>query len=173
MEKICLNIGDTVHYGAHGVCRVCSREVTDLGCGKKAYYLLKPIGDEHIQLYLPGDGDPERLRLRKVLSAQEVFALVEQEKQWQRDWLSDSKERRELSNRTLRSGDTVELIRMLKALHTHAQELPAGKTLPMSELEQMRNAEKQLYNEFCYVLEITREQVLPFILGQIQIQAKA
>lgn len=172
MEKICLNIGDTVHYGAHGVCRICGMEKLDLGAGKKDYYLLKPVSDEHIQLFLPADADPERVKLRKVLSAEEIYALVEQEQAWQRDWVNDSKERRELSTKTLRSGDTVELIRMVKALHAHAETLPAGKSLPMSDLEQLRNAEKQLYNELCFVLDITKEQVLPFILGELRVEAK-
>lgn len=173
MEKISLKIGDTVHYGAHGVCRVSGTEQMDMGCGKKDYYLLRPVSEEHIQLYLPADADPERVRLRRVLSAEEIIALVEQEEGWEIGWVTDSKVRRELSGKTLRSGDTVELIRMVKALHGHAESLPTGKSLPMSDMEQLKNAEKQLYNEFCYVLEIQREQVLPFILGQLQVQPKA
>lgn len=172
MEKISLNIGDTVHYGAHGVCRVRGVEKKDLGGGKKDYYLLAPVSDEHIQLFLPADADPQRVKLRSVLSAAEICALVRQELSWRRNWINDSKERRELSTKTLRSGDTVELIRMVKAIHAHSESLPAGKSLPMSDLEQLKNAEKQLYNEFCFVLEITKEQVLPFILGQIQVKAK-
>lgn len=172
MERINLNIGDTVHYGAHGVCRVFAREIKDIGAGKKEYYLLNPVSEEHIELFLPADADPERVRLRKVLSAEEICAIVAREKDWHKDWVSDSKLRRELSTKTLRSGDTVELIRMVKVLHAHAESLPAGKSLPTSELEQMRSAEKQLYNELCFVLDITKEQVLPFILGEIQLEGK-
>lgn len=172
MAEISLCIGEHVHYGAHGVCRVDGYENMDLGGGKKKYYRLKPASDEHIQLYLPADADPERVKLREVLSADEIYALVEQELQNPVDWVVDSKMRRELSGKTLRSGDTVELIRMVKAIHGHAQSLPAGKSLPMSDLEQMRSAEKQLFNEFCFVLDIEKEQVLPFILGQIRVAAR-
>lgn len=172
MADLNLCIGDHVHYGAHGVCRVDGYENMDLGCGKKKYYRLKPAGDEHIQLYLPGDADPERVKLRGVLSAEEIYGLVEQALSETVEWVVDSKLRRELSGKILRGGDTVELIRMVKAIHSHAQELPMGKSLPMSDLEQMRSAEKQLFNEFCFVLDIERDQVLPFILGQIRVPAK-
>lgn len=172
MAEISLELGGYVHYGAHGVCRVDGQKMMDLGCGKKKYYQLTPVSDEHIQLYLPGDADPERVRLRKVLTAEEIIALVSQERSDAVDWVGDSKARRELSGKTLRGGDTVELIRMVKAIHGHEAALPAGKNLPISDLEQMRSAEKQLYNEFCFVLDITREQVLPFILGEIQVPAK-
>jgi CarD family transcriptional regulator len=63
-------------------------------------------------------------------------------------------------------------MRMLKAIHAHEQDLPSGKNLPMSDLELMRSAERQLYNEFCFVLDIRKEQVLPFILGQCRVEAK-
>lgn len=35
----------------------------------------------------------------------------------------------------------------------------------MSDQEMMQAAERQLYGEFTYVLELSREQVLPLILG--------
>ena len=37
----------------------------------------------------------------------------------------------------------------------------------------MKEAEKMLYEEFAYVLNIRQDQVLPFILEQIQIEEKA
>ena len=54
---------------------------------------------------------------------------------------------------------------MVRALHAHSRELPEGKQLPMSDQEMMQAAERQLYGEFTYVLELPREQVLPLILG--------
>lgn len=172
MNGISLNIGDVVHYGAHGVCRVSGVERMDLGAGKKNYFLMQPVAGGSIQLYLPQDADPERVHLRKVLSAEEIYALVEQEIPNHMDWVNDSKVRKELASKTLRGGDTAELIRMVKVLHRHGQELPQGKSLPLSDLEQMRSAEKQLFNEFCFVLDITQEQVLPFIMGEIKIPKK-
>lgn len=172
MEEIVLEIGTCVHYGAHGVCRVDGQEIVDLGCGRKKYYRLKPVSDEHIQLYLPADADPERVKLRNVMTAEEIFALVAQSQSDEIGWVGDSKARRELSGKTLRGGEMLELIRMVKAIHGHEAALPAGKNLPISDLEQLRSAEKQLYNEFCFVLDITREQVIPFVLGEIQVSAK-
>ncbi len=172
MAEISLEMGAYVHYGAHGVCQVVGQEDMDLGCGKKNYYHLKPVSDEHITLYLPGDADPQRVRLRSVMTPEEVMELVKQELSDQVDWVGDSKVRRELSGKTLRGGDMLELIRMVKAIRGHEETLPPGKNLPISDLEQLRSAEKQLYNEFCFVLDITREQVIPFVLGEIQVFPK-
>ena len=168
MAELKLSIGDCIHYGAHGVCRVAGMEEKEFRGCSKTYYLLTPISEEHIRLYLPTDAEPNRVKLRKVLSAQEIYALVDQEKDTTGHWIADSKLRREVYNRTLRGGDTAELMRMVKALHSHQEELPAGKTLPMSDLELMRSAEKLLYNEFNYVLHLDKDQVLPLVLGQCQ-----
>ena len=36
----------------------------------------------------------------------------------------------------------------------------------------MKEAEKMLYEEFAYVLNIRKDQVLPFILNQVQVAEK-
>lgn len=36
----------------------------------------------------------------------------------------------------------------------------------------MKDAENMLYEEFAYVLKIRKEQVLPFIMEQVQIEEK-
>ncbi len=169
MSEILLCVGDYIHYGAHGVCRVEGQEYMFMGAEKKKYYRLRPVGESQIDLYLPADADPERVRLRPVQSAEEIYALVQRELETPVGWENDSKARRELSGKTLRSGETAELIRMVKAIYRHWQELPQGKSLPVSESDQLRAAEKQLYSEFCFVLDIEKDQVIPFVLGEIQV----
>lgn len=166
------SVGDCIHYGAHGICRVVGTEQKELGHEKKEYYLLTPVSQEHIRLYLPKDADPERVKVRAVLSPEEIRELVCREKDHVGKWIVDSKLRRETYNKTLRSGDTAALMTMVRTIHAHQEELPAGKSLPMSDMELMRSAEKLLYNEFGYVLHMEKEQVLPFILGECTLEAK-
>ena len=142
MAELQFGIGDCVHYGSHGVCRVVGLEEKEFrGCTKE-YYLLTPISEEHIRLYLPKDGELSRMKLRKVLSAGEIYDLIRQEKDTVPRWIGDSKLRREVFGRTLRNGETAELMKMVKAIHAHRSELPSGKALPMSDLEMLRTAEK-------------------------------
>ncbi len=172
MSELNLKVGDCIHYGAHGVCRVCGRENKKLGRESRDYFLLRPTGEENILLYLPVDALPEKVKLRRIMSAQEIYDLVEREQGREESWISDSKLRREICNKTLRNGDIGELIRLIKTMHDHEASLPTGKALPMSDLELMRSAEKQLFNEFQFVLEIGKEQVLPFIMGQCQVSER-
>lgn len=172
MAELRLNIGDCIHYGSHGVCRVVGLEEKEFRGCKKEYYLLTPISEEHIRLYLPTDAEFSRVKLRKVLSAEEIYDLIRQEKAQETRWIADSKLRREVFSRTLRNGETAELLRMVKALHSHQSQLPGGKALPMSDLEMLRTAEKLLYNEFNYVLHMEKDKILPFILGEYEAPAR-
>ena len=62
---------------------------------------------------------------------------------------------------------------LVKNMHAHEQQMPSGKLLPMSDQELLQSAENQLYNEFRFVLDIARDQVLPFILGECRVQEKS
>ncbi len=166
MASMNLQIGDCVHYGSHGVCRVCGRESKEFGRSKREYFALRPTDNENILLYLPVDAEPVKVKVRRLLSRQEIMDLVHDEPQAPAAWITDSRLRREAWTKVLRSGDTAELIGMVRSLHAHEQELPEGKQLPMSDQEMMHVAERQLYSEFSFVLKIQEEQVLPFILGR-------
>ena len=69
MSELNLHIGDCIHYGGHGVCRICGRETKTLGKECRDYFLLRPVGDDKTILYLPADAQPDRVKLRNVLSA--------------------------------------------------------------------------------------------------------
>ncbi len=168
MAAMNLKVGDCVHYGAHGVCRVCGRETKNFGGRQRVYLTLRPTGSDNILLYLPEDAEPEKVKLRRLLSRQEILELIDRAGKTQVNWIADSKIRRETFSKILRGGDAVDLIRMLKSIHRHQEELPQGKQLPMSDQEMQHAAQRQLYSEMAYVLSIEESQVQPFILEHIQ-----
>ena len=71
------------------------------------------------------------------------------------------------------SGDRMSLIKMIKALYFHQQkQQEKGKRLRASDERFFTEAERILYDEFALVLNIEPEQVLPFIMEQVQISEK-
>ena len=168
MAAMNLKVGDCVHYGAHGVCRVCGREAKNFGGRQRVYFTLRPTGSDNILLYLPEDAEPEKVKLRRLLSRQEILEMIDRAGKTPVNWIADSKIRRETFSKILRGGDAVDLIRMLKSIHLHQEELPQGKQLPMSDQEMQHAAQRQLYSEMAYVLSIEESQVQPFILEHIQ-----
>ena len=169
MSQLVLKTGEYIHYGAHGVCQITDIVSRMVGRKREKFFLLRPASDENIELLLPIDSEPERVKIRRVMTAEEIKNLVDSEMNQPIKWISDSKLRRESLSKVMRDGDAAELIRVVKSMHAREMALPEGKSLPMSDMEFAKQAEKQLYNEFHFVLSIPKEQVIPFILGDYNI----
>ena len=61
----------------------------------------------------------------------------------------------------------------IKFVYFHQQEQQKnGRRLHITDERFMKEAEKMLYEEFAYVLNIRKNQVLPFILNQVQVAEK-
>ena len=168
MAGLNLKIGECVHYGSHGVCRVCGQETKKFGREEALYYILRPTSSESILLYLPATAEPEKVKLRRLLSRDQILELLREAQKKPAGWIPDNKTRRETFARILREGDTKELIDMLRSLYIHQEELPPGKMMPMSDQEMMAAARRQLHSELSYVLEIEESQVLPFVMEQVR-----
>ena len=168
MADLNLKIGECVHYGAHGVCRVCGKETKRFGRQEEVYYTLRPTSSENILLYLPASAEPDRVKLRRLLSKERILELIHEAQKEPAKWISDNKERRDLFSRILRDGDTRELIDMIRNLYIHQENLPPGKMMPMSDQEMMQAAQRQLHSELSYVLEIEESQVLSFVMEQVK-----
>ena len=62
---------------------------------------------------------------------------------------------------------------MIKALYRHQETRQAqGRKLHVSDERFLKEAERTLYDEFALVLNIEQDQVLPFILEQIEVAEK-
>ena len=167
MAGLNLIIGECVHYGAHGVCRVCGKEKKKFGKEEELYYTLRPTSNENILLYLPANASPEKVKLRRLLTKDRILELIREAQNEPAKWIPDNKERRDVFSRILRDGDTRELIDMIRNLYIHQENLPPGKMMPMSDQEMMQAAQRQLHSEISYVLEIEESQVLPFVMEQV------
>ena len=111
--------------------------------------------------------------MRRILSSAEIDALIRSMPDEELISTDGESERREKYTDILRSGDRRQLVRLIKTLYMRQAERKEQKKKPSAEDERfMRDAEKILYEEFAYVLHIQREQVLPFITRQIQVDEK-
>ena len=111
-------------------------------------------------------------KMRKLLSLDEVYRLIHQMAfQPVMLWEDNDRVRRDQFQAVLRSGDRMSLISMIRTLYLHQQELAAkGKKLHLVDEKQMKEAEKQLHEEFAHVLHIDRDQVVPFIVRELESQ---
>lgn len=171
--KIVYSVNDTILYGSHGVCRITGIEEKNFSGNLVKYYVLCPVYSENSTIYVPVDNEKLAGKMRRVLTPEEIYQIIRVMPQEESFWIEEENERKEKYKEILARGDRLELVKMIKALYYHQQEQHAkGRRLHTADEHFFREAEKLLYDEFALVLHIKPEQVLPFIMEQVEIQEK-
>lgn len=167
------HINNSVLYGTEGVCIISEIEEKEMGGEHQQYYVLKPVYRSESTIYVPVNSEKLTSKMRRVLSADEVYELIKTMPEEGTIWIDNKTDRQEKYKRILLSGDRTELIRLIKTLYLRQQaQKEMGKKLYVADENMMKDAERILYEEFAHVLDIEREQVFPMILEQIDPEEK-
>jgi CarD family transcriptional regulator len=157
-------VRNMVLYGVCGVCEVTGIEKKEFNRRLIDYYVLRPIYGSKITIFLPVNNEKLVKRMRRILSPEEVYALIRTMPDETAMWIENETERRTQYKEIISGGDRITLVRLIKALYFHRlEQREIGKKLNVSDEHFMRDAENLLYAEFAHVLDIKKEQVLPFI----------
>lgn len=161
---------DVILYSSQGVCEITAIEEKIINGISKTYYVLKPVSDHGATIFAPTDNEAVLKKMRRLLSKEEIDDLIDSMKNVETVWIANEVERRECYKNILASGDQLELIKMIKAIYLHKQELEANKKrLHVSDERFFKDAEQMLYNEFQYVLKLNnKNELMEYILGRIE-----
>ncbi len=159
---------DFVAYGSSGVCQILSQENLSFdGEHEEAYYKLCPIDGAHSTYYVPVAS--AATRLRPLLTKDEIYGLIDEMAQGvEKEWCSDSRERRGMFQNILRSDDYRQIIMMMRSLYQQQERrAQGGRKLAAADEAAMHAAETRMYQEFGIVLDIEPTQVHRFILDRL------
>lgn len=160
-------VNDFVVYGTTGVCRITDIARDEYsGNSETEYYILHPVYNDNMTIKIPVNN--HKISMRAVLAKEEVSSLIATMADKETIWIEDSRERSELFKSMLRKGTCEDWIKLIKTLYLEKESRSAtGKTLTNTDEEIMRSAEKQLNEEFAIVLNISPDEVLPYIFERI------
>lgn len=163
-------INDVIIYGAQGVCQIMGTEEKTVSGVKKTYYILKPVSEKGATIFAPTDNEIVRKKMRRLLTREEIHALIDAMPENDAQWIDNENERKLLYKSILSSGDHLELIKMIKAIYAHKKAREAeGKRLHMSDEHFFKDAEQILYNEFQYVLGFdSKDDLISYIFSRIK-----
>ncbi len=157
-------IGDTVVYGAQGICTVTSESEQKFGREVKKYLVLKPVYDNRNTIFVPVDNPVLYSRLQVVLTENELNDIINSIPLQEVIVVENEQERKDTFKQILSQGDRVMLSRLIKTLHILKKEkLQQGKKLHSNDEYFLKEAEKLFYEEVAFVLNIPLEEVLPLI----------
>ncbi|MBE6590786.1 MAG: CarD family transcriptional regulator [Ruminococcaceae bacterium] len=160
-------VNDTIVYGTQGVCRIVEITERDFMDKKKEYYVLKPISDKNTTLFVPTDNEAVLSKIRRILSEEEIGAVIASARDGESVWIEDNIQRKERFRAILDSGDHRSLLLMIRSIRLNKQKREAeGKKLHMADERLFKEAEQLLYDEFQYVLKIGKDELISYLFKE-------
>lgn len=156
--------GDTVIYGASGICEI-DEITTQSFCGEdREYYVLRSVYCAGETVFVPTDNDSLTEKMYPALTREEIDRLLNGLPTDAPAWIESDNERKNRFSEILTSGDRAALIGMIRSLHDHReQQEKKGKKLHLADERSFREGEKLLNEEFAHVLQIAPGEVADYI----------
>ncbi len=161
-------VGSTVIYKNDGVCKITEIVVRMFKDKEIEYYVLNPVHNKNAEIFVPKNNPDLVSKMRKVLTKDEIINIINSMPEEDDIWISDEAVRKEKYREILTLGNRKDLVKLIKTLYLHKQsQKQYGKKLHLADEKLLRDAEKILYDEFAYVLEIAPEEVIDFITTKL------
>ena len=162
-------VNDVVVYGSQGVCEIIGIDERKMDGVSRTYFVLKPNDDKGATCYVPTWNEKALAKIRRVMTKQEVDALIDSMPSKSPTWIANEKDRKEAYKNILASRDQAAIISMVQALFSHKKEREAeGKRVHMSDEHFLKDAEQLLYSEWQYVLNVDKAGLMSYIFDRIE-----
>lgn len=166
-------VGDTVVYGTQGVCRIERTESRRVRGEYIDYLVLRPVYDSNSTLFIPKSNEKLTSKMREILSADEIYKIIKELPEKDPIWIDDDNIRKAQYQQMIDEGDRRKIMLIIKTLYRHRiEQEEKGRKLHQADEFILKQAEKLLHDEFALVLDIKPEDVVPFIMEQIEIPKK-
>ena len=152
--------GEYVVYGTSGVCQVQEIGTLDgiVANKDKLYYTLIMEYSQGGKIFTPVENP--KVMIRKILSKEEVRALLEQIPEVDEFVITNEKEREHLYKEGIKCCDCKELIKILKTIESRKKvRIANGKKMDSIDERYYKRAEELLYEELMISLQMDRNGV--------------
>ena len=162
-------VGEYVLYGINGICRVA--EVGPSPYDKedtRTFYLLIPVNNPmHSTIYTPVDND--RVPMRRLMTKEEIDALIEAIPDIETLTVPVEKQRREIYRAVVGALRPEGYVQVIKTVNRRREELAtARKHFPVTDLEYGRLARHLLCSECAHVLGISETEADAYIADRVK-----
>ena len=131
------------------------------------YYQLEPVYSKGSRIFVPVGSD--KLVMRKLVSAEEVEALMNEIPSIETMWIANEKKREEQYREAARKYDCREWIRIIKTIYQRKRSrIEQGKKITYIDEKYMKIAEDNLYGEISIPLGISPDRVEEYIKKRME-----
>jgi len=161
-------IGDSVVYGIHGICTIVKVEMRTIDRKQVEYFVLEPAEQPGARFYVPTQNQAAVAKLRKLLTAEQIDAILTSDSVHQKQWVDDENKRKQYYRELLSGGDRSAILCMINNLYRHKQaQAEAGRKFHLCDENFLHDAQKLLRSEFSFILQIPQNQVDAYITNKM------
>lgn len=165
-------IGEVVAYGATGVCTiedVCYTSLSRAGTKKQEYYVLRPAATPTCLTYVPTGNSVLTEKMRRVLSREEINAMLASIRGQSLAWIEDARQRAEAYGQILSRGLSGDLLKLISCLYLEKKSCSGkGRRFSTADDRLLASAERMVSEEFSYSLNIKPDQVTAYIAEHLE-----
>lgn len=166
-----LKIGMLVVYGSEGVCEIVDIQSQSFSriSTKREYYVLNPKVNSGAKIYVPLDNELLCKRIKPLLTYNELTSLIA-DKSLNLEWINDNKQRSKYYKDLFSTYERKSIFATARMIY----EIKSGKNAEISRLysideDALKKITQMIYSEISYIVDISEEQVLPLICGEITV----
>jgi len=159
-------INDKVVHKREGLAQIVSSAFI---C-EKPYFLLKACRGDGEMIYVPEETCDDIIR--KIMDEKEAQALLKFMSKVEKDYTTNTKQRRDLYKRLLASGDVNDIAFLVMQLRIHdimtAEQAESEMKLGAMDLDMLGKADDILMDEFAITFKKDRNKIKDFIFKKIK-----
>lgn len=157
-------IGEQFVYGISGACKIVDIKKEKFSNSEKTYYILSPFADMKETIFVPVDNEKLVSKMKRILSPEEIDKLIKTIPSKETVWIENVNLRREEYKKIISSTNREALISLIKTLYERRKELQlAGKSLSVYDEKFLKQAQNIIHGEIAIVLQISPDEVAPYI----------
>ncbi len=133
----------------------------------REYYILKPLYMSGSTVYVPVDATNESIR--RILSRDEAEAFIKEIPDIPMITGVNDKLLEQEYRSCMKSNDCAEWIKIIKTIYLRKQKrIEAGRKVTAVDAKYFRMAEDSLYGELAVALDMPKEEVESYIVGEME-----
>jgi len=162
-------IGDSVVYGIHGICTIVKVEMRTIDRKQVEYFVLEPAEQPGARFYVPTQNQAAVAKLRKLLTAEQIDAILTSDSVHQKQWVDDENKRKQYYRELLSGGDRSAILCMINNLYRHKQaQAEAGRKFHLCDENFLHDAEKLLTGEAAIILNLDMEAARTYLRSKLK-----
>ncbi len=156
-----LEINDIIIYTTYGICKIKNKITMNLNGNSNEYFVLIPLTDAKTEITIPIANSLIMSRVLPLLDKNQILTIINEIPFIDTYWIDNDNERKKEFSDIIKKGDRRQTIKLIKSIKNHQNGLKGkGRKLHATDESAMKDALKLILDEFSYVLDRDRNDLL-------------